>query len=139
MRIFMNKEPRLPGFVIYEDGGYDRDLAKRSVGTGWVGLIDEIFDKKEKLQLNTVKIVQVKEKYGGLRVYIDGYEMDENHPVYKFEKFLHEVENRSFKICEACGKPGAVRGRHWYYTSCDEHAKNGDLPLKDDNDAKEEN
>jgi hypothetical protein len=68
-------------------------------------------------------------------VYIDGYEMDENHPIYQFEKFLHGVERRSYKICETCGKPGAVRGRGWYYTSCDEHAKNGDLPLKDDNDA----
>jgi len=130
------KEIRAPGFVVYENGGYDRDLAKQSVGQGWSGLIDEIFDLKESLNLSNVRIVQVKEKYAGLRVYIDLYSSDENDPVYKFEKFLHDTELRSFKICETCGKPGAVRGHGWYYTSCDEHARNGDLPHGDD-DAEE--
>jgi hypothetical protein len=127
------KQPRLPGYVIYEDGGYDRDLAKQSVGAGWAGLIDEIFDMKEASNLTNVRIVQVKEKFAGLRVYIDAYEIDETHPVHQFEKFLHEAERRSFKICETCGRPGVVRGKRWYYTSCDEHAEPGDLPHGDDN------
>ena len=123
-------EPRLPGFVVYKDGGYDRDLAKRSVGPGWHGLIDEVFDKLESLGKPTI-IVQVKEKYAGLRIYTGAYESDEEHPVNIFERFLHDIEYRSFCICETCGKPGAVRGRSWYYTSCDEHARNGDIPHKD--------
>lgn len=128
------KQPRLPGFVVYEDGGYDRELAKASVGKGWASLIDEVFDAKESMNLRNVKIVQVKEKYAGLRIYIDGYEMDENHPVYQFEKLIHDIERRSYKICEECGAPGAVRGTGWIFTSCDAHSK-GHHPLKeDDND-----
>ena len=134
----MMNEIRLPGFVIYSDGGYDRDLAKQSVGKGWAGLIDEIFDMKESLNLTNVPIVQVKEKYAGLRVYIGGYSSNDNDPLDQFEKFIQDAERRSLTICEQCGKPGAVRGHGWYYTSCDEHAKDGDLPLKDD-DAEEEN
>ena len=137
--VLMMKEIRAPGFVIYNDGGYDRDLAKRSIGAGWAGLIDEIFDMKEALNLTNVRIVQVKEKYAGLRVYIDLYSSNDSDPLHQFEKLINDAERRSLTICETCGKPGAVRGRGWYYTSCDEHAKNGDLPLKDEDDAEEEN
>lgn len=135
----MKKEIRAPGFTVYSDGGYDRDLAKQSVGAGWAGLIDEIFDLKEELKLNNVRIVQVKEKFAALRVYIDLYTADENDPLYKFEQFVMDAERRSIHICELCGKPGAVRGRGWYYTSCDEHAKPGDLPHKELDNAEEEN
>ena len=137
----MKSQPRLPGFVVYENGGYDRVLAKQSVGEGWAGLIDEIFDVKESLNLTNVRIVQVKEKFAGLRVYIDNYALTEkeNAPLYQFERVLQDVERQSCKICEMCGKPGARRGSGWYYTSCDEHAGDGDLPLKDDDDAEEEN
>lgn len=124
------KQPRLPGFVVYEDGGYDRELAKASVGKGWAGLIDEVFDAKESMNLANVKIVQVKEKYAGLRIYIDGYEMDKNHPVYKFEQLIHNVGERSYKICEECGKPGMVRGTGWIFTACDEHSR-GQAPHKE--------
>jgi hypothetical protein len=130
----MMNEIRAPGFVIYNDGGYDRDLAKRSVGEGWAGLIDEIFDMKEALKLTNVRIVQVKEKFAALRIYIDLYTFEESDPLHKFEQFIIDAERRSLKICEMCGKPGAVRGRGWYYTSCDEHAKPGDLPHRDDDD-----
>jgi len=122
------KEIRMPGLVVYGDGGYDRDLAKQSVGKGWHGLIDEVFDMKEKSGTN---IIQVKEKYAGLRIYISGYGYtNAGDAIYndEFEKFIMDVEYRSFKICEQCGKPGKVRGKGWYYTSCDEHAKDGDVP-----------
>ncbi len=123
----MNKQPRLPGFVIYEDGGYDRELAKRSVGAGWGGLIDEVFDKLEELA-NPVIIVQVKEKYAGLRIYTGGYDTNAETSVSRFDRFLNEIERKSFLTCEKCGAPGKVRGKSWYYTSCDQHAKNGDTP-----------
>jgi hypothetical protein len=125
----VNKQPRLPGFVIYEDGGYDRKLAKASVGSGWASLIDEVFDKLEELGNPTI-IVQVKEKYAGLRIYTGTYDTNRETTVSKFDRFLGELESKSFTICETCGAPGKVRGRGWYYTSCEEHAKPGDEPHK---------
>jgi hypothetical protein len=121
-------QEKTPAGVYY--AGYDRELAKQSVGSGWHGLLDEIFDKKESLDLSTVNIVQVKEKYAGLRVYIDLYASrdNENDPLHIFEKFLHDVERRSLRTCEVCGEVGAVRGKSWYYTSCNEHAQHGDEP-----------
>lgn len=130
----MNKvKVKEPGYVIDFDGGYDRALAKESVNAGWASLIDEIFDKMATM-INPPMIVQVKEKFAGLRVYTDRY-------VEELEIVIQEAEKKSFKMCDTCGKPGKIRGKGWYYTSCDEHAKNGDLPHEyqfGDKDAEEE-
>jgi hypothetical protein len=106
--------PRYPTFVIYE--GYDRALALASVGKGWAPLIHEVFDLIEQKKI-TQKVVQVKEKFGGLRIYTDIIN-DE------LEKKVIEVGNRSFTICEECGAPGQLRGGSWYRTLCDVHGKN---------------
>lgn len=113
--------PRVPGEPFYTDEGYDRELAKLSVGPGWASLIDEAFDKLEELGKPTI-IVQVKEKYAGLRIYISGYELDSEHPVSQFERFLQDIERRSLQTCEQCGEPGEIRGTNTLYTACDLHA-----------------
>jgi hypothetical protein len=115
----IKKEIRAPGFVVYEDGGYDRELAKDSVGKGWSTLIDAIFDKRDELKIDT-KIVQVKEKYGGLRVYTGAFYDDAAYD--EFDKFLIEIEKQSYTICEDCGNAGQLREGRWYRTLCDEHA-----------------
>ena len=55
-------------FVKYK--GYTREDALASVGAGWAGLINRVYDVLESIK-GTVKIVQVKEKFGGLRIYTD--------------------------------------------------------------------
>lgn len=64
-------------------------------------------------------VVQVKEKFGGLRYYTN-YCSDEINDA------IAEYEELSYKTCEVCGEPGELRGSGWYYTSCDEHAKEQD-------------
>lgn len=105
-------------FVNYK--GYTRELALSSVGPGWAPLIHRIFDTLQNIK-GTVKIVQVKEKFAGLRVYTD-YMNDE------LEAVIRQAERESFTICEECGEPGKVRGRGWHYTSCDFHAKDDGKP-----------
>ncbi len=106
------------GFVIYDEEGYDRQLAKDSVGPGWASLIEKVFDAKPP----GVRIVQVKEKYAGLRIYTD--QIDK-----RFDDLLFDVLNESLTICEACGRPGLVREGGWYTTLCDEHS--GGRPPKE--------
>ncbi len=105
------EEPVYPTFVVHS--GYTRQLALNSVGTGWAGLVNEVFDMLEKTK--GIKIIQVKEKWGGLRIYTDFM-----HP--EFDKFIMDVEVRSFTVCEQCGKSGALREGGWLLTQCDEHA-----------------
>lgn len=115
----INREIRAPGFVVY--GGYDRELALASVGKGWADLINAVFSKAQSYSPG-IRIIQVKEKWGGLRIYCDPYVED-------FEKMVREVEKKSFTICEECGKPAKLRDGSWYKTLCDEHA-NGREPIE---------
>lgn len=57
------------------------------------------------------RLMQVKEKYGTLRMYWSSYPKG-------FDKIERDAEKKSAKTCETCGKPGKVRGRGWYYCSC---------------------
>ena len=117
-----NATYRGPGFVLYDEQGYDRELAKQSVGTGWAALVDRVFDTKPA----NIRIVQVKEKFAGLRVYTREYDK-------AFQQFLYSIEDESFKICERCGEPGKVRKGGWILTLCDEHAE-GSRPLEEGED-----
>ena len=95
--------------------GYNREQALQSVGTGWHGLVNQIFDKWETLD-EIVVIDQVKEKWGGLRIYTAPRHEE-------FENFLIEMERKSFTICEECGNDGKLRTGWCYKTLCDEHAE----------------
>ena len=116
--------PRYPTYVIYE--GYDRALALESVGKGWASLIHEVFDYMEQHKVTT-KVIQVKEKWGGLRIYTDF--IDD-----AFDAKVREVEKRSFKMCELCGDAGNLRGDSWYQTLCETHGQ-GKPIIEDDKHA----
>lgn len=91
--------------------GVSREQAKGHVGEGWHALVDKVYDA---LPYDT-KITQVKEKFGGLRIYCWGADEE-------FLDFLIDIENESFTICEECGKPGKRRpDLGWVKTLCDTH------------------
>jgi hypothetical protein len=83
-------------------------------GDGWFDLIDKL---SEKLEPMGIVAAQVKEKFGGLRFYINPSDSD---TIIKAQKLIQEAESKSFKICERCGKPGKTGGRGWIRTLCDE-------------------
>jgi hypothetical protein len=56
--------------------------------------------------------VQVKEKYGTLRIYMS-YETDE------ISSLIEKTETISHWICESCGAEGRRRGITWFTTRCD--------------------
>lgn len=115
----MKKEtPFIPADVYYK--GYSLDQALLSVKPGWHGLLREIYDKKNTLDSH-IDIIQVKEKFGGLRVYTSSVH-DE------FDTFILENEIKSYTLCEECGDSGALRGGGWYQTLCDAHS-NGREPI----------
>lgn len=60
-------------------------------------------------------VVQVKEKFGGLRFYAHSY-------TEEARKLIDEAEDKSFTICETCGGEGKTQSpRGWLITMCDEH------------------
>ncbi len=102
-----------------ENGFYtDRPPIKSAgffaVSSGWYGLLKELI--VDLIELGWDKqICQVKEKFGGLRFYINSAP-DEVH------KRIREAEDLSYSVCERCGNPGELReDRRWMMTLCDVH------------------
>jgi hypothetical protein len=58
---------------------------------------------------------QVKEKFGGLRFYM-------NMETEEMRRAIEEAEGRSVVTCEVCGRPGKPTGRGWVKTLCETHA-----------------
>ena len=90
------------------------------IGKGWMPLLIELLDKIQMLVNNNpeyvdVEIVQIKEKFAQLRVYLNYY--------YKeIEDLIEEYTEKSVHICELCGETGETRNLHgWYMTLCDKH------------------
>ena len=84
-------------------------------GDGWFVLVDNLsalitlLDKRDGSETIAV---QVKEKFGGLRYYVEGG----TEAVWKA---IEEAEALSERTCEWCGEPGKERGGGWIYTLCD--------------------
>lgn len=89
--------------------GITREIAKMEVGRGWSKLVDAAYDA---MRDDTI-VLQVKEKFGGLRIYISSG-TDALYDV------LDNLETLSTTVCEFCGKEGKNRPiRSWYKTTCD--------------------
>lgn len=89
-------------------------------GDGWFGIIWDLCEAVERevktKNIEGFEVVQVKEKFGGLRFYCD-------NSTHEILELVRIAEEKSYKTCEVCGKPGKVRNNGWISTLCDEHAK----------------
>ena len=109
--------------------------AQIEVGDGWRPLIEFLYDEVDKH--DCISVAQVKEKFGGLRFYLNhDYEClgeaDLGCPHLKaMEGSVRVIEALSGYMCEQCGdrstktplKEGERRG--WIHTECDDcrHAR----------------
>lgn len=87
-------------------------------GEGWRLLIEQL-DRDIRKAVPGYRAVQVKEKFGELRFYIDVLPEAEYDAA---ASLIREAERNSLKICEICGEPGELRNRRgWDKTLCDKH------------------
>jgi hypothetical protein len=83
---------------------------------------EDIDEAKLKMDEEAEKVpvaAQVKEKFGGLRFYVDRA-TDEQYNYITF------AECMSYRTCEQCGKPGTYYPFGWHHVACDEHATEED-------------
>jgi hypothetical protein len=79
---------------------------------------EQIDEAKAKLDEETLKVpvaVQVKEKFGGLRFYVQA-------ATDKHYQYISFAESMSYHTCEECGAPGKTYTDGWHRTLCDIHA-----------------
>jgi hypothetical protein len=90
---------------------------------GWFDLLwwlcerlEPVVAAAEKETGRPFEVLQVKEKFGGLRFYASYTNDAISTPIE-----VAAVE--SFYICEVCGRPGKCQGGRWTQTLCGEHAR----------------
>lgn len=79
---------------------------------------ENIDESKAKMEEEAAKVsvaVQVKEKFGGLRFYV-------NSATDKHWNFISFAESMSYRTCEQCGAVGKTYTDGWHRTLCDIHA-----------------
>ena len=83
------------------------------VSQGWNQILKDLISDLIKMGWNR-EIIQVKEKFGTLRFYI-------NEGTDDIHRRIAKAEMESATICEATGKPGKLRNDlGWWRTLCDE-------------------
>jgi len=92
--------------------------------------IDEIKAKLD-AEIDKVPVAsQVKEKFGGLRFYVQG--ATEKHWAY-----ITFAESMSYSTCEECGAPGETYTDGWHRTLCEAHAKEAGRTKRTEDDEDE--
>lgn len=83
---------------------------------GWAKIALPVIDRCES---DKIVICQIKEKFGGLRIYTD---INASEDLYVM---IDRAESDSLTVCMKCGKPGQrnARGTGWLLTLCEEHHK----------------
>ncbi len=101
--------PRSP----FAAGGFE-------IGDGWFALVDRL--SAELAKDTALYVVQVKEKYGRLKVYFGRDESVPQDPRLdaELEAALVKAADESERTCEVCGKPGTIDERHrWVSVRCE--------------------
>ena len=90
---------------------------------GWFELIYNCFKEIDKLykekkeNVYELMIYQIKEKYGGLHIYLGNY-------IEGVDKIVDKYGEKSYTTCEICGQLGKTMcSGIWLKTLCDKHAK----------------
>jgi hypothetical protein len=87
-------------------------------GSGDIITQGEIDLRKQIMEEEASKVpvaVQVKEKFGGLRFYVQA-------ATDKHYQYISFAESMSYRTCEECGAPGKTYTDGWHMTLCDIHA-----------------
>jgi hypothetical protein len=78
--------------------------------------LEPLVTKMERAGGPKFEVLQVKEKFGGLRSYVN---CRRNEAI---SQRIGIAADESFRTCEVCGQPGRLRESRWIKTLCDEHA-----------------
>jgi hypothetical protein len=96
---------------------------------GWFDLLwrlcedlEPLVAKFEQASGSQFEVLQVKEKFGGMRIHV-------NHANDAIRRRIEAGEQEYSLTCEVCGKPGKLRERRSIKTLCDEDASSGTTEL----------
>ena len=91
---------------------------------GWNSIIKETLSK---LSYFPIIIAQIKQKFGGLRIYWEPNKdvHGEKEDFDKVREIIFEADKKASNTCEWCGKPGSTKGsKNWIRVLCPECREN---------------
>jgi hypothetical protein len=107
--------------VLFGMLSYDVEKARRELQHAMENPTNKYIKPIAELEANLDKaleelptIVQIKEKFGGLRFYTNG-----NTDIH--DAYINFAERMASQTCERCGCPGSLRNSSWMKTLCDTH------------------
>lgn len=106
------------------DNGFGKPRINGAPDVGWWPLINDLLkDLQFDFGLSSwnMTVLQIKEKFGGLRFYVSFLD-DDLEKQHAAHLRIQRAEGQSYKTCERCGQPGELREGNWLKTLCDEHA-----------------
>lgn len=97
---------------------YDKHYREAQVDQGWVPIVDEMLESLKDLP---VEIIQIKEKFGQLRVYYNINPVRTVYDVNAVAKAVEIAQYRAAHTCELCGKPGKLTNTNYMRVDCGNH------------------
>jgi hypothetical protein len=104
-----------------------RISAQPYVGDGWEDTLARAVVRFEAAKASSpgakITILQIKEKFGGLRIYLSTSGLSESAK-QQVDRAVFLAECRAACTCETCGERGRLwSGDGWLVTSCDAHGR----------------
>lgn len=87
-------------------------------GEGWWPIIARLDQDLRKVAPD-YQVLQVKEKFGGLRYYTTFPNANYLEIKDQVEPLMHSAQAEAERTCEVCGQPGTLRTERWHKTLCD--------------------
>lgn len=102
-----------------------------SVGDGWQLIVEKAIARVHLAVAGAnavVRIAQIKEKLGGLRIYVDWTALPPDVEA-KVQEAIDLAEARASCTCEVCGASGRLYDNEgWYSTRCERHPEGQPVP-----------
>lgn len=93
-----------------------------SVPRGWRKIVWDMMYDLECLELMP-KLIQIKEKFGGLRVYSEAHPEGCDRHIKALRAICAEAAEKASKTCAVCGEPGELRHDDYRVVFCEKHHK----------------
>jgi len=101
-------------------------LERIDCGGGWDSLISSFHHEAKKIDPN-YRILQIKEKFGGLRIYFD---TESKSAGIALRLLATRTERQSYDVCELTGQAGRLMRRNGIFrTLADKFADEGWIPV----------
>jgi hypothetical protein len=114
----MRRRTKGESYAILLSRGFTHDDGWFDILWRLCGDLEPLVKEFEQATVLQFEILQVKEKFGVLRIYVKGANA-------AIRQRIGAAAQESFHTCEVCGQPGELREGSWIKTLCDEHDASG--------------